>query len=101
MGNPVPQNFVYLNARMLLERVAPVMIDREAIESLMDFTEEIIHDRNDATMRVENAIGKSMELLQVRYPWFCDNKCYLCFGWFNTGGLCVNNLYQRLCVKPT
>ena len=65
MGNPVPQNFVYINVRTLLERVAPVMVDRQAIEFLIDFTEEVIHDRNDATMRVDQAVVKAMKLLQV------------------------------------
>ena len=65
MGNPVPQNFVYMNVRTLLERVAPVMIDQEAIETLMDFVDEVIHDRNDATMRVDHAVQKAIKLLQV------------------------------------
>lgn len=65
MGNAIPQNMVYMNVRTLLERVAPVMIDSEAIEALMDFVGETINDRNDASLRVDNAVQKSMKLLQV------------------------------------
>uniref|UniRef100_T1J3Z9 Uncharacterized protein n=1 Tax=Strigamia maritima TaxID=126957 RepID=T1J3Z9_STRMM len=44
LGNPVMTNVFYMTVKKMLERVAPVMIDRAAIEVLIDLVSKMLSD---------------------------------------------------------
>ena len=65
MGNPIPQNHLYTHVKMLLERVAPVMIDNQAIVALMKIIDDSIRGLNEIGDDVMNASEKGLKLLLV------------------------------------
>ena len=66
MGNPIPQNHIYGNVKLLLERVAPVMIDKAAIQVLMDYIEDGVRGVGEITEEVPHATENGMKLLKVK-----------------------------------
>ena len=44
LGPPIMTNLYYGTVKQLLERVASVMVDREATENLIDFVKEALED---------------------------------------------------------
>ena len=64
-GNPIQQNYLYTNVKMILERVAPVMIDCNAVKALMKFIEDAVNGLGEICDEVPDAIEKGMKLLLV------------------------------------
>ena len=65
-GNPIPSNYLYTHVKMILERVAPVMIDSTAIKALMKFIDDAVCGLGEICDDVPDAIEKGMKLLLVR-----------------------------------
>ena len=65
MGNSIPQNFLYGNVKMLMERVAPVMIDATAIVALLKFIEEAVDGVGEICEEIPKPIESGMKLLLV------------------------------------
>ncbi|KAK2159284.1 hypothetical protein LSH36_155g04017 [Paralvinella palmiformis] len=77
MGNPIPQNHLYTHVKMLLERVAPVMIDNQAVVSLMKIIDDSICGLNEIGDDVMNASEKGLKLLLLlarMYPGSCQSE---------------------------
>ena len=66
MGNQIPQNYLYVNIKMLLERIAPVMIDAVAIKSLLKLVDDAVNGIGEITEEIPSAIEKGTKLLLVR-----------------------------------
>ena len=63
LGNPVPQNTLYMTVKVLLERIAPVLIDGFAITSLLKLV-----DNSESTGElsdIPNVVATGMKLLLV------------------------------------
>lgn len=65
MGTHVPNNYMYTNVKMLLERVAPLMIDGTAIQALVTFVDEAVRGLGEICDEVPDAIQNGMKLLLV------------------------------------
>ena len=65
MGNSIPQNYLYGNVKILMERVAPVMIDSNAIVALMKFIEEAVDGVGEVIEDIPKPIESGMKLLLV------------------------------------
>ena len=65
MGNPIPQNYLYTNVKLLLERVAPLMIDSMAIMALVKFVDEAVGGMGDICDEMADAVTCGMKLLLV------------------------------------
>lgn len=66
LGNPIPQNYVYSYVKLLLERIAPLMIDAEAVEALTVYVDGAVRGSEDICQEVEDPVGCGMRLLVVR-----------------------------------
>jgi len=70
LGNPVPQNAMYMTVKILLERTAPVLIDGLAITSLLKLVDNAVASKmssdETAIIDVPNAVESGMKLLLVR-----------------------------------
>jgi len=72
LGNPVPQNTVYMTVKALLERMAPVLIDGMAVSALLGLVEASIksslndEDEIGTVIDAEDPVGAGMKLLLVR-----------------------------------
>lgn len=75
LGNPVPQNTLYMTVKVLLERTAPVLIDGFAVTALLKLVDNAVSsktsavDPSDAAVDVPNRVESGMKLLLVR-RWF-------------------------------
>ena len=78
MGNPIPQNHIYGNVKLLLERVAPVMIDKAAIQVLMDYIEDGVRGVGEITEEVPHATENGMKLLKVKKEAILNMKIKIC-----------------------
>lgn len=65
MGNPGAQNLLYTIVKNLLERIAPVMIDSNAITSLVKLVDDTVRGFGELTEGLHKAAEKGMLLLQV------------------------------------
>ena len=71
LGNPVPQNALYMTVKFLLERTAPVLIDGFAITGLLKLINNAISskvsadDSQDSLLDVPNSVELGMKLLLV------------------------------------
>jgi sister-chromatid-cohesion protein PDS5 len=63
LGNPLPQNFVYTNVKLLLERIAPLMIDVNAIEALVAYVEEALQGKLEERVKDAGLCGMRLLLL--------------------------------------
>lgn len=64
-GKGVSGNLFYSNVKTLLERVAPVMIDQEAIEAIVFYLDDAINGLNLIGDEVPDVLEKGMKLLFV------------------------------------
>jgi hypothetical protein len=64
-GKCVSGNVYYANVKTLLERVAPVMIDKEAIDSLVNFMDDAINGLNEISDEIPDVVEKGTKLLYV------------------------------------
>jgi len=71
LGNPVPQNAVYMTVKALLERMAPVLIDGMAVASLLGLVDTSIksslndEDEAETVIDADDPVGAGMKLLLV------------------------------------
>ena len=65
LGNPTPQNYVYSTVKVLLERIAPVMIDSVAIQELVSFVSDAVKGTGAICDEIPNATENGMKLLLV------------------------------------
>ena len=65
MGNAIPQNYLYGNVKMLMERVAPVMIDTTAINALMRYIDDAVSGIGELCDDIPKPIESGMKLLLV------------------------------------
>ena len=65
LGNPTPQNYVYSTVKVLLERIAPVMIDSVAIQELVSFVSDAVKGTGQICDEIPNATENGMKLLLV------------------------------------
>jgi sister chromatid cohesion protein PDS5 len=68
MGQPIMTNLYYNTVKMLLERIASVMVDKSSIEILVQLIEECMNGENvidDITLPVESAGERGLKLLTV------------------------------------
>jgi sister-chromatid-cohesion protein PDS5 len=68
LGNPVPQNSLYMTVKSLLERMAPVLIDGFAVVSLLKLVDSSIKSKLgdetlDVTVDIPKAVESGMKLL--------------------------------------
>ena len=89
MGNPVPTNYLYTNVKLLLERVAPVMIDGAAVIALVKYMDEAVRaklfdEAFELADDLPNAIECGMKLLLVSCYSICVIQyCYAKFWMWN------------------
>ena len=70
VGNPVPSNVMYNTVKVLLERIAPVMIDSIAIQDLVNFVSQAVKGSGDICDDIPEATENGMKLLLVgRVDW--------------------------------
>ena len=73
LGNPVPQNTVYMSVKALLERMAPVLIDGMAVSALLGLVDTAIKsslsedDDIENVIDADNPVGAGMKLLLVSW----------------------------------
>ena len=73
VGSPTGSNQPYYSLmKSLLERVAPVMIDDQAITDLVALVRELIVGSGPIAEMVENSSGKGIQLLLVSGARLCD-----------------------------
>ena len=65
LGNAVPGNLIYNNVKVLLERIAPVMIDSIAVQELVTFVSNAIKGTDEICDEIPEATEKGMKLLLV------------------------------------
>lgn len=66
LGNPTPQNTLYMTVKILLERTAPVLIDGLAIGSLIKLVSSAITTSSkDEFSDMPRAVESGMKLLLV------------------------------------
>ncbi|KAK2179962.1 hypothetical protein NP493_464g01004, partial [Ridgeia piscesae] len=63
VGNPVPSNVMYNTVKVLLERIAPVMIDSIAIQDLVTFVSQAVKGSGDICDDIPEATENGMKLL--------------------------------------
>ena len=66
MGNAVPTNPLYTNVKTLLERIAPVMIDKVAITALVKHLHDAMTGSSKLRKEIPGVLEKGMKLLLVR-----------------------------------
>ena len=65
MGNAVPTNGLYTNVKTLLERVAPVMIDMDAMDALVAYLDDAVNGLQEINDDIPDVVEKGMGLLAV------------------------------------
>lgn len=93
LGLPTQANLLYMTIKNLMERVAPIMIDREGITKLLDFvSDSLIGDgQKDTEMGIAYSVARGLQLvLNLAYAFpalFCDKELYtkflLPFLWYD------------------
>ncbi|XP_064607690.1 sister chromatid cohesion protein PDS5 homolog B-like [Liolophura sinensis] len=63
VGNPNPQNVYYTTVKALLERTAPVMIDKMAIQMVVHHVSDVVVGISDMAEGIPKAGEKGMQLL--------------------------------------
>ena len=87
MGHPTPQNYVYSTVKVLLERIAPVMIDSVAIQELVAFVSDAVKGTGEICDEIPNATENGMKLLLVG-GWAGYRKLvFTCSIWSNTANV--------------
>lgn len=69
MGNPNPQNLYYTTVKALLERTAPVMIDKMAIQMVVHHVSDVVVGISDMAEGISKAGEKGMQLLLVSHSY--------------------------------
>ena len=67
MGQAVPTNALYTNVKTLLERVAPVMIDLDAMTALVTLLDDAVNGLREINDDIPDVVSKGMKLLSVRW----------------------------------
>ena len=65
LGSAAPTNNMYNSVKMLLERVAPAMIDRTAIEALITMVDDAVRGLGEICDEIPDAVNNGMKLLLV------------------------------------
>lgn len=67
MGHPVQTNTYYMIIKQLLERIAPVMVDKEGIHHLVDCVKDALLGECsiEADLGLKNSAHRGLELLWV------------------------------------
>ncbi|GIZ01730.1 sister chromatid cohesion protein PDS5 homolog B [Caerostris extrusa] len=83
-GNPVESNQYYMLLKQLLERIVPIMLDKEGLKFLVSFVEDSEFSGTiDAELNIKKSTRKALDLILIMsyaFPqYFCDDYIYSTF----------------------
>ncbi|GIY28879.1 sister chromatid cohesion protein PDS5 homolog B [Caerostris darwini] len=83
-GNPVESNQYYMLLKQLLERIVPIMLDKEGLKFLISFVEDSEFSGTiDAELNIKKSTRKALDLILIlsyAFPqYFCDDYIYSTF----------------------
>lgn len=69
LGKPVTTNLYYNFIKQLLERIVPVLLDKESVKYLVSIAEDTVVGNGgsiEAELKLENSAPKGFDLINVR-----------------------------------